>query len=580
MRSDAVLCRKILQVLISVTRLHFPELEALELSRGRLRNLAKKFEPAGALIAADFLCYQLLEFVRQLLAGSKLGVQHHERGGLGEAVVIFAGDYGGFADGGVSDQGAFDLGGTEPEAVDFEEIISAAGIPKVALFILKIFVSGMEPAANKSFFCFFVLVPVAGTGRVALDEQIADFVERDVVAALIDEPRLVARNDFAARAGFRFAGTIGDDHLQRFGRAERIENFDAEAFFEALEQWSWERFAGGDGVAHAREIELASIFAVVCEKRGVIRGHREKKCGAVALDVRVDRGGRGTSGIENRRCAATEWEVAGVSETISKKEARDAEAAVAFVHVQDTFGVELATHDHVVMQMDAAFRCAGASGGVQPECRFVFAGERGLQFRRGGRHQRLQRVMRVRRRSLPCLNLRRRSLLYFALQFADDNLLQIAELFARNRLQMGKQRLAYNGDASAAIVEDVLVVLQLGLRIDGNSHCADLDRAEKGVEKFGRVQKQKKDAFFGTNAESQKNVADAVGIFQELQIGDALVAAFDGDFGAAAFLDIAVHEVSGDIERIRQRNQELVCLPPVRLVSRDILQYQRKRAGV
>ena len=111
------------------------------------------------------------------------------------------------------------------------------------------------------------------------------------------------------------------------------------------------------------------------------------------------------------------------------------------------------------------------------------------------------------------------------------------------------------------------------MRVYGNSDGADFDRAEKAVEKFRRVEKQQKDALFGADAKRQEDVADAIGIVQKLLITDALVAALDGDFGAAAFLDVAVHEVRGDIEGIRQRNQGLGCLPPLRLESRDILQH-------
>lgn len=133
---------------------------------------------------------------------------------------------------------------------------------------------------------------------------------------------------------------------------------------------------------------------------------------------------------------------------------------------------------------------------------------------------------------------------------------------------MRQQRLADDGDAGAAVVEDVFVLLRLGLRVDGNGDRADFDRAEKGIEKFWRVEQQEKDALFGADAEREQEVADAIGILQKLEIGDPLVAALDGDFGATALLDVAVHEVRGDIEGIRQRDQELASLLPA---SRGIL---------
>jgi len=100
-------------------------------------------------------------------------------------------------------------------------------------------------------------------------------------------------------------------------------------------------------------------------------------------------------GRKNCGGAAAEREIAGVSEAIGEEQTRDAEAAVALFHLQNAFGVQLATNDHVVMKMDAAFRGTGAARRVQPERGFVFAGVRGLQIWRARGHQIFERVMSV-----------------------------------------------------------------------------------------------------------------------------------------------------------------------------------------
>ena len=96
--------------------------------------------------------------------------------GLVRPSVIFAGHDGGFADRRMRDQCALDFRGAQPEAVYFEKIVGAAGVPEVAFFILKILVAGAEPIADKSFLGFFVFVPVAGARGITFDKQIADFV--------------------------------------------------------------------------------------------------------------------------------------------------------------------------------------------------------------------------------------------------------------------------------------------------------------------------------------------------------------------------------------------------------------------
>ncbi len=53
------------------------------------------------------------------------------------------------------------------------------------------------------------------------------------------------------------------------------------------------------------------------------------------------------------------------------------------------------------------------------------------------------------------------------------------------------------------------------------------------------------------DTEIAKSVAGAVGALEELLVGYTLVAAFDGDVLRAAFENVAVHEVGGDVEDLR-----------------------------
>ena len=67
--------------------------------------------------------------------------------------------------------------------------------------------------------------------------------------------------------------------------------------------------------------------------------------------------------------------------------------------------------------------------------------------------------------------------------------------------------------------------MRFGLRVHRNSHGANFDGAEKGVEEFGRVQKQQEHAFFSANAKSMEGVAHTIGApAKKLLIRDALVA--------------------------------------------------------
>src|SRR5205085_2473342 len=117
---------------------------------------------------------------------------------------------------------------------------------------------------------FLRLVPIRGTRGVTADPQIANLADGDGSAGVVENARGVSRNDFAARAGPHRAGTVGDEHVKAFGGADRVEDFDAEAVAEAMEDAGGEGFAGGDGVADGGEIKIV-ISARVRKQRNEVR---------------------------------------------------------------------------------------------------------------------------------------------------------------------------------------------------------------------------------------------------------------------------------------------------------------------
>ena len=137
----------------------------------------------------------------------------------------------------------------------------------------------------------------------------------------------------------------------------------------------------------------------------------------------------------------------------------------------------------------------------------------------------------------------------------EDDFAKIAEILARNGFELRQKGFTDDSCAGAGVVEDIFVIVRLGLGVDGNGDGADFDGAKERVEKFGRVEKQEEHALFRMNAASAKSIAGAVGALEELLIGDALVAAFDSDVLRAAFEKVAVYEVGGDVEELRQRDQ-------------------------
>ena len=135
-----------------------------------------------------------------------------------------------------------------------------------------------------------------------------------------------------------------------------------------------------------------------------------------------------------------------------------------------------------------------------------------------------------------------------------DDFAKIAEILERNGFELRQKGFTDDGYAGAGVVEDIFVIVRFGLGVDGNSDGADFDGAKEGVEKFGRVEKQEEHALFRADAEVAKRVSGAVGALEELFVSNALVAAFDGDVLRAAFENVAIHEICGDVEELRQRD--------------------------
>src|SRR5207248_6592178 len=101
---------------------------------------------------------------------------------------------------GVFDQRVLDLHRAYPDATHFQHVIRAAGVPVVAIGISGELVAGADPMAFDGVLCPLVLVPVVGARAVALDHQVADRPDRNILTGLVDDARLVSRHQLAGGA--------------------------------------------------------------------------------------------------------------------------------------------------------------------------------------------------------------------------------------------------------------------------------------------------------------------------------------------------------------------------------------------
>ena len=113
---------------------------------------------------------------------------------------------------------------------------------------------------------------------------------------LIYNARLEPRNDLAAGSWTNISRTVGDDHLQHFRGTQSIQDFNSKSFFETMKKHRWQRFSSGNRIANAGKIEVAAVWALMGQQRGVVRGYGKEQAWAIALNVRENLFRRGTRG--------------------------------------------------------------------------------------------------------------------------------------------------------------------------------------------------------------------------------------------------------------------------------------------
>ncbi len=352
-----------------------------------------------------------------------------------------------------------------------------------------------------------------------------------------------------ARTRANRAGTIGNEHLKRLGRSDAVDDVDAVARLETFVEGGRQRLTGGDGKTIAGQIEVGAL-ACVREQHPVPGRHGIKECRPVAFDDRVDVGRRWRTRPEDRGSSDGQREVQTVAQTVGEEQLRDAERPVAFRDAEHLFSEQLRAHDHVVLQMNAPFRHAGAARRVQPERRRVTVDEFRLQRRLCLFENVLEPVR--------------------AIVAADDN--HVLQLRPRRRghlLHLRQESGADNQHRRARVADDVLVIGRFPQRVQRDGDGADLERAEESVREPRTVMQQEQHTLLRTHAEpSLQGVAAAIDVLVEVAVAHPLVAALDRRTAAPPLRNMAVHEVTGHVEPlgytegIGGRNHECVCSVP------------------
>ena len=247
------------------------------------------------------------------------------------------------------------------------------------------------------------------------------------------------------------------------------------------------------------------------EHHRVVRRHREEQRRPLAFDDVVNDGRRDGPGPEDAGGANREREIHAVSQPVREEQLGHAEAPVALADAEHAARVAVGAHAHVVLQVNAALRATGGAGRIQPECRCVAAGRRGLELRGPGGGERLESD---------------RPLLVNLVAHDDNMAHRLAD--GDGLAGFARQRAAEDNDPRGRVPDRVLVFSSGPPGVQRYRDRADLDGAEERGNHLRPVQHQQDNAFLGPDAElAPQGRPDPVHLFVKIPIRQPAIAALD-----------------------------------------------------
>src|SRR5215471_6532144 len=124
------------------------QFEALDLPSRSLGHLGHVFDPTRVFVGRQCLLAERHQLVGELCRAGAGLLQHDERLGLDQAVVVFVGHDGGLEHSWMADQAALDLDGRTPDPAHLHHVVAAAVVDEITVGILAVGVAGVEPACD------------------------------------------------------------------------------------------------------------------------------------------------------------------------------------------------------------------------------------------------------------------------------------------------------------------------------------------------------------------------------------------------------------------------------------------------
>src|SRR5262245_32555667 len=510
------------------------------------REGIRELDLARVLVGREAPLDELLQIAGEGLARGLAGAQDDERLRLHEPRLVAPADDGALEDGGVAEEAVLDLDGGDEGASHLEEVVAAPAVEVEALRVAAEEVPAHGPVAPEGRARLVAVVPVAERRRAPAHPEGAELPGGDVVSVGADEPRLVARDDAAEGSRSDLAEAVRDVDVEHLGRADPVEDLDAEGLLPAAVELGGERLPGRDADPQAREVVPRRL------RMGDHRVDHRRDRGEDGRPPRVDLLEERLGGAPLREEAGARPDGEGEHQVraggVAEEELRDGDRDVRLPHPEDPLGVGLDVEGEVAVVVHCRLRAPRASGREEPAREVVASGRLVLGRAPPPPRRRLPREgPRARARGDPAGGRRRPY---------DEGRAQVAG--SRQRLRELPPRGGVDrGDLRAGVVEVVGEVLGGDERVHHREDGARLERAEPGGGELGEVGQDVEDPVLGLDPQLPQGVRRAVREALDVGVGEGLPAAADRDPPPSTLLDPRVEQVVREVEALGELRNRL-----------------------
>ena len=228
-------------------------------------------------------------------------------------------------------------------------------------------------------------------------------------------------------------------------------------------------------------------------------------------------------GIEHGGGADRHREGQRIAEPVGEEQFCRRETDVVLADAEHLRGISIGGRGETGMHVPHALGHAGRARRIEPECRLVGMGRRG------------------RERIALARELVGEFLVAVRVLAGHDDMFEVRHP-PDHVLHHGQQRFGDEQHPRAAIRQHVGILIRGQQRIERHRHDAGADRAQKHRRKIHGVEHDHRHALFAADAEPAQHVGDAAALLLQIAVGQFGDGVGEGEFCAAALIDIAVEQ--------------------------------------